>query len=84
MIPEDTESHDSLLEEIDKQMAAHILTRLKTGEATASEMEAARKYLLFKGYRGVTPEVAKRLDAKDPRGFLDSIPEDVLAMFKDD
>jgi hypothetical protein len=81
VIPEDNEE---LLENIDKEIAQHILARLKTGEATASELEAARKYLLFKGYRGASAAAVARIDESDPRGMLDSIPEDVLAMFNRD
>lgn len=87
MIPSDLDPDlvdsegNNLLEEIDKAMAVHILARLKSGEASAQEMEAVRKYLTYKGYRGPSPAAVKKTGVEDPRGSLEGIPAHVLASF---
>lgn len=75
---------DDILEEIDKAMAVHILARLKAGDATAAELEAIRKFLDLKGYRGPTPSAVRKTGVDDPRASLDSIPDTVLALFNND
>ena len=40
------------LEEMDRLLAASHMNALKNPEATASDREAARKYLSAKGYQG--------------------------------
>lgn len=43
---------DSILDEMDRLLAQSHLDALRNPEATASDREAARKYLSAKGYAG--------------------------------
>ena len=71
------------LEEIDKRMAAAILTWLEDPEsATPAQVEAARKYLAASGYSsGSHKKIAEESEEPDPRADLSKIPQHVLDQF---
>jgi len=56
------------LEEMDRLLAESHLNALRNPEATASDREAARKYLAAKGYAG--PSVAGHAKAEDDHPVL--------------
>jgi hypothetical protein len=56
----------SILEEMDRLLAQSHLDALKNPEATASDREAARKYLSAKGYAGPSVDGHRKADDDHP------------------
>lgn len=66
------------LEKIDQAMAEYFLIQLKKEDCAAAIAEAARKYLAFRGYTGVSTAGLRKAGAtKDPRlqlpAFMDGL-----------
>ena len=73
---------ESILDQLDKATAQAMLDKVKSGEASAQDFEAVRKYLDHKGYRGPSQATLKKVGAKkDPRLDLGNLTEDVIATF---
>lgn len=58
--------NDELFEKLDRLLAEDHLRVLESGAATASDREAIRKYLSYKGYTGPSVEGHAKADDEHP------------------